>query len=127
MSDSASKKHILNWQIRKAIQVVIGIAGIALTYFGIVTTDQVDAVTASPLLATFGSFLAAAFTNRGSDSTATGADVRAAQAAVPNLPASEIAEQVFTKIDSYGKHAADIGDQVQSAATSVADYYNQEK
>ena len=119
MTDTTEKTKVMTWQVRKGLQVVIGIAGIALTYFGVVTTDQIDALTASPLLATFGGFLAAAFTNRGSDSTATGADVRAAQAAAVDLNAvaeavrervapevTRVAAEVEKRISSYGKHAA---------------------
>lgn len=62
---------------------------------------------------------AAAHTHRGSDSTATGADVRAAQAAAVDLNAvaeavrervapevTRAAAEVEKRISSYGKHAA---------------------
>ena len=63
------------WWIRKAIYVVVAVAGVVATGFGVVSTEQVDAITASPVLATVVGLIAASFTNRGSDSPVTEADV----------------------------------------------------
>lgn len=70
-----------SWWVRRAAYVLVAVVGLVLTGLGYATQDQVDAFTASPLLGTVVGFVAAMFTHRGSDSTATGEDVRAAQAA----------------------------------------------
>ena len=104
------------WWIRKAIYVVVAVAGVVATGFGFASTEQVDAITASPVLATVVGLIAASFTNRGSDSPVTEEDVEVARSATVVDP-SEVAAQVVEQINNYGKHA-------QETITSVADYYN---
>ena len=104
------------WWIRKAIYVVVAVAGVVATGFGVVSTEQVDAITASPVLATVVGLIAASFTNRGSDSPVTEEDVEVARSTAVVNP-SEVAAQVVEQINNYGKHA-------QETITSVADYYN---
>lgn len=114
MSDTTNTttRRIRPWQIRKLTYAVVAIIGVIAAYFGVVDEGQVDAITASPLLATLVGMLATAFTDRGSDSTATGDDVRAAQASAPDLNA--IAEAVRERVgadlnqllSSEGRHAA---------------------
>ena len=103
------------WWIRKAIYVVVAVAGVVATGFGFASAEQVDAITASPVLATVVGLIAASFTNRGSDSPVTEADVEVARSSAVVNPA-EVAAQVVEQINSYGKHA-------QEQVTSVADYY----
>ena len=103
------------WWIRKAIYVVVAVVGVVATGFGFASAEQVDAITASPVLATVVGLIAASFTNRGSDSPVTEADVEAARSSAVVNPA-EVAAQVVEQINSYGKHA-------QEQVKSVADYY----
>lgn len=109
------------WWIRKAIYVVVAVAGVVATGFGFVSTEQVDAITASPVLATIVGLVAASFTNRGSDSPVTEEDVEVARSAAVVNP-SEVAAQVVEQINNYGKHAA--GVVKDKAEQTVADYYN---
>lgn len=104
------------WWIRKAVYVLVAVAGVVATGFGFASTEQVDAITASPVLATVVGLIAASFTNRGSGSPVTEADVEVARSSAVVNPA-EVAAQVVEQINTYGKHA-------QEAITSVADYYN---
>ena len=69
------KQFNKSWWRRKAGYVLVAVIGLVLTGFGFVTQDQVDAFTASPLLATAIGMFAAAKTNAGSDSTVTAQDV----------------------------------------------------
>ena len=104
------------WWIRKAIYVLVAVVGVVATGFGFASTEQVDAITASPVLPTVVGLIAASFTNRGSDSPVTEADVEVARSSAVVNPA-EVAAQVVEQINNYGKHA-------QETITSVADYYN---
>ena len=103
------------WWIRKAIYVVVAVAGVVATGFGFASAEQVDAITASPVLATVVGLIAASFTNRGSDSPVTEEDVEVARSSTVVNPA-EVAAQVVEQINNYGKHA-------QEQVKSVADYY----
>ena len=103
------------WWIRKAIYVVVAVVGVVATGFGFASAEQVDAITASPVLATVVGLIAASFTNRGSDSPVTEEDVEVARSSTVVNP-SEVAAQVVEQINSYGKHA-------QEQVKSVADYY----
>ena len=103
------------WWIRKAIYVVVAVVGVVATGFGFASAEQVDAITASPVLATIVGLIAASFTNRGSDSPVTEEDVEVARSSTVVNP-SEVAAQVVEQINSYGKHA-------QEQVKSVADYY----
>ena len=103
------------WWIRKAIYVVVAVVGVVATGFGFASAEQVDAITASPVLATVVGLIAASFTNRGSDSPVTEEDVEVARSSAVVNP-SEVAAQVVEQINSYGKHA-------QEQVKSVADYY----
>lgn len=103
------------WWIRRAVYAVVTVALLVAAGFGLIDEGQIDAVAASPILGALVTFLAAAKTNPGSDSTATAADIAAAQESQPS--ADDIAQRVVDGINTYGKHA-------QEAVTSVADYYN---
>ena len=103
------------WWIRKALYVVVAVVGVVATGFGFASAEQVDAITASPVLATIVGLIAASFTNRGSDSPVTEADVEVARSSAVVNP-SEVAAQVVEQINNYGKHA-------QEQVKSVADYY----
>lgn len=63
------------WAVRKAAYILVGAVGLVLWYFGFIEQDQADALANSPLLATLVSWVAAAKTHEGSDSTATDSDV----------------------------------------------------
>lgn len=109
------KNFTQGWWIRRAVYAVVTVLLLVAAGFGLINEGQIDAVAASPLLGALVTFLAAAKTNPGSDSTATAADVAAAaQSAQPS--ADDIAQRVVDGINTYGKHA-------QEAITSVADYY----
>lgn len=119
------------WWIRRAAYVLVAVIGLVLTGLGYATQDQVDAFTASPLLGTVVGFVAAMFTHRGSDSTATGDDVRAerevaiAAAASHGGPSVEaIVAEALKQVNSYGEHAlGEAAKHVRSAVDSTADYY----
>ncbi|MDN6706713.1 hypothetical protein [Corynebacterium glyciniphilum] len=109
------KNFTQGWWIRRAVYAVVTVVLLVAAGFGLIDEGQIDAVAASPILGALVTFLAAAKTNPGSDSTATAADVAAAQESQPS--ADDIAQRVVDGINTYGKHA-------QEAVTSVADYYN---
>lgn len=103
------------WWIRKAAYAVVAVAGAVAAGYGVIDEGQLDAITASPLLATLIGTIAAAFTHEGSDSTATAADVSQAarDAAIATAEkigtvdvdalATRAAEQVADLIDrSFG-------------------------
>lgn len=104
-----------SWWIRRAVYVIVGVAGLIAAGFGLIDEGQLDTITASPLLATVAGFIAAAFTHEGSDSTVTAADVSqaardAAIATAEKIGAVDVdalatraAEQVADLIDrSFG-------------------------
>ena len=114
MSDKKSQFKT-SWWIRRAVYVIVGVAGLVAAGFGLIDEGQLDAIAASPLLATVAGFIAAAFTHEGSDSTATAADVSqtARDAAIATAEkigtvdvdalATRAAEQVADLIDrSFG-------------------------
>lgn len=89
------------WWIRRAAYLVIGVAGLIAAGFGLIDEGQLDALTASPLLATVVGFIAAAFTHQGSDSTVTATDVAKAAAAGAQATAqSEVTGRVQSAIDA---------------------------
>lgn len=83
--------------IRRWVYVVVGLAGIIAAYFGVVDEQQLDAITASPLLATIVGWVAAMFTHEGSDSRATDADVARAGSAAA-LDVEQLAAEVAGKL-----------------------------
>lgn len=90
-----------SWWIRRASYLVIGVAGLIAAGFGLIDEGQLDALTASPLLATVVGFIAAAFTHQGSDSTVTATDVAKAAAAGAQATAqSEVTGRVQSAIDA---------------------------
>ena len=90
-----------SWWIRRAAYLVIGVAGLIAAGFGLIDEGQLDALTASPLLATVVGFIAAAFTHQGSDSTVTATDVAKAAAAGAQATAqAEVADRVQAAIDA---------------------------
>lgn len=89
------------WWIRRASYLVIGVAGLIAAGFGLIDEGQIDALTASPLLATLVGFIAAAFTHQGSDSTVTATDVAKAAAAGAQATAqAEVTDRVQSAIDA---------------------------
>lgn len=89
------------WWIRRAAYLVIGVAGLIAAGFGLIDEGQIDALTASPLLATVVGFIAAAFTHQGSDSTVTAADVAKAAADGAQATAqADVAGRVQAAIDA---------------------------
>jgi hypothetical protein len=102
-----NKNFTQSWWIRRAVYAVVTVVLLVAAGFGLIDEGQVDAVAASPLLGALVTFLAAAKTNPGSDSTATAADVAAAAQASQADP-SEIARQVVDQINTYGKHAQEV-------------------
>ena len=97
MSNHAIKRGVQPWMVRRGVYLLVGLAGIIAAYFGIVDENQLDAVTASPLMATIVGWVAAAFTHEGSDSRATDADVARAGAAA-TLDVEQIATEVAGKL-----------------------------
>jgi hypothetical protein len=90
-----------SWWIRRAAYLVIGVAGLIAAGFGLIDEGQLDALTASPLLATVVGFIAAAFTHQGSDSTVTATDVAKAAAAGAQATAqAEVTDRVQSAIDA---------------------------
>ena len=88
-----------SWWIRRASYLVIGVAGLIAAGFGLIDEGQLDALTASPLLATVVGFIAAAFTHQGSDSTVTAEDVAKAAAAGAQATAqADVADRVQAAI-----------------------------
>lgn len=89
------------WWIRRAAYLVVGVVGLIAAGFGLIDEGQLDALTASPLLATVVGFIAAAFTHQGSDSTVTANDVAKAAAAGAQAAAqSEVTDRVQAAIDA---------------------------
>ena len=86
-----------SWWIRRASYLVIGVAGLIASGFGLIDEGQLDALTASPLLATVVGFIAAAFTHEGSDSTVTADDVAKAAHASAQV---DVTRQVQSAIDA---------------------------
>ena len=86
-----------SWWIRRAAYLVIGVVGLIAAGFGLIDEGQLDALTASPLLATVVGFIAAAFTNEGSDSTVTADDVARAAHASAQV---DVTRQVQSAIDA---------------------------
>ena len=86
-----------SWWIRRAAYLVIGVVGLIAAGFGLIDEGQLDALTASPLLATVVGFIAAAFTHRGSDSTVTADDVAKAAHASAQV---DVTRQVQSAIDA---------------------------
>ncbi|WP_276652490.1 hypothetical protein [Corynebacterium vitaeruminis] len=97
MSNHAIKRGVQPWMIRRGVYIVVGLAGLIAAYFGIVDEQQLDAITASPLLATLVGWVAAAFTHAGSDSRATDADVARAGSAA-TLDVEQLAVEVAGKL-----------------------------
>ena len=90
-----------SWWIRRASYLVIGVAGLIAAGFGLIDEGQLDALTASPLLATVVGFIAAAFTHQGSDSTVTAADVAKAVADGAQATAqADVAGRVQAAVDA---------------------------
>lgn len=90
-----------SWWIRRASYLIIGVAGLIAAGFGLIDEGQLDALTASPLLATVVGFIAAAFTHQGSDSTVTATDVAKAAAAGAQATAqAEVTDRVQAAIDA---------------------------
>ena len=135
MSNNTEKKKFTQpWVIRRGLYLIVAAVGLVAAGFGLVDEGQLDAVAASPLLATVVGVVASLFTNRGSDSTATGDDVRAAQQAAqyaqppqqvdPEQIAQQAAGRIADLIDgSFGTHIAGAQKQAQDTITSVADFY----
>ena len=137
-----------SWWIRRAAYLVIGMVGLIAAGFGLIDEGQLDALTASPLLATVVGFIAAAFTHPGSDSTVTATDVAKAaaagaqaaaqsevtgrvqaaiDAAISNLPTadpSKIADAVLAAIraEENGEHDTTTAAGAAATAESTADY-----
>ena len=86
-----------SWWIRRASYLVIGVVGLIAAGFGLIDEGQLDALTASPLLATVVGFIAAAFTHEGSDSTVTADDVAKASHASAQV---DVTRQVQSAIDA---------------------------
>ncbi|AEK36231.1 putative secreted protein [Corynebacterium variabile DSM 44702] len=86
-----------SWWIRRASYLVIGVVGLIAAGFGLIDEGQLDALTASPLLATVVGFIAAAFTHQGSDSTVTADDVAKAAHASAQV---DVTRQVQSAIDA---------------------------
>ena len=97
MSTHSVKRGVQPWMIRRGVYIVVGLVGLIAAYFGIVDEQQLDAITASPLLATIVGWLAAAFTHEGSDSRATDADVARAGSAA-TLDVEQLAVEVAGKL-----------------------------
>lgn len=96
------------WWIRKAGYVIASVIGLVLTGFGVVTQEQVDVATASPLLVTLIGSVAAFFTHRGSGDPTTREDVELAEAAGHGGPARVDVQAVIAALDqvqSTGRHA----------------------
>lgn len=90
-----------SWWIRRASYLIIGVAGLIAAGFGLIDEGQLDALTASPLLATVVGFIAAAYTHQGSDSTVTATDVAKAAAAGAQATAqAEVTDRVQAAIDA---------------------------
>ena len=86
-----------SWWIRRAAYLVIGMVGLIAAGFGLIDEGQLDALTASPLLASVVGFIAAAFTHEGSDSTVTADDVAKAANASAQV---DVTRQVQSAIDA---------------------------
>ena len=134
------------WWIRRAAYLVIGVAGLIAAGFGLIDEGQLDALTASPLLATVVGFIAAAFTHQGSDSTVTATDVAKAaadgaqatvqyavadrvqtaiDAAISNLPTADpakIADAVLAAIRAEERGEHDTAAGAAATATATTDY-----
>lgn len=97
MSTHSVKRGVQPWMIRRGVYLMVGLVGLIAAYFGIVDEQQLDAITASPLLATIVGWLAAMFTHEGSDSRATDADVARAGSAA-TLDVEQLAVEVAGKL-----------------------------
>lgn len=83
--------------VRRGVYIIIGFVGVILGWFGIINEDQLNAVTASPFLATLVGWIAATFTHEGSDSRATDADVARA-GSTATLDVEQLAVEVAGKL-----------------------------
>ena len=93
--------RIKPWILRRTAYLIVGAVLLILGYLGVINEHQIDAVTASPLLGTLVSWLAAFFTHEGSDSRATDEDVkRAAEGATIDVErlATEVAGKLIPAI-----------------------------
>ena len=131
-----------SWWIRRASYLVIGVVGLIAAGFGLIDEGQLDALTASPLLATVVGFIAAAFTHQGSDSTVTADDVAKAahasaqvdvtrqvqsaiDAAISTLPTADpakIAAAVLAAIRAEERGEHDTAAGAAATATATTDY-----
>lgn len=104
--------------VRKGMYIVVGAAMWVAVYFGVVDSDQADAISASPAVAGVVLWLAAAMTHRGSNSTATDEDVSAAR-----VKGEQDALQRFSAplVDEYGRHSADPSEAAKETAEDPAD------
>lgn len=109
------------WAWRKLAYALVALIVGVLGAFGIASEVQADQWTQNLdalipwILGIIAPAVASAKTNAGSDSTATAADVAAAQAD-PDDVAARVVEKM-TAVDSYGQHSGR-----PPAAQSVADY-----
>lgn len=132
--------------IRRICYLIVGTIGLIAVIFGIATTDQVDAFTASAAVTSIVNYVSAYFTKKGADSSATDSELAAAQEelarhqqiadttrtveytirdAMSRIPgADQIGEAVLAALraEELGEHAADPAAAPQ-VRQSVADYY----
>lgn len=111
MSNTERKTNFRQgWWVRNAVYVVVAVAGLVITGLGFATQEQVDAFTASPLLATIVGGLASMFTGPGSgpaeDAEAAEERIKRTAQETAAAAARDAAELVVNKINSYGRHAA---------------------
>ena len=113
-----------NWAIRKIAYAIISLIMVGLVAFGVVSEATSEAITAqiAPLIGAVALAVASAKTNRGSDSSATGADVeRAAQRTVPQVTPLEIADVLADRLGlgvDTGRHHI-TGDQPDEETPAV--------
>ena len=111
------------WFRRKVAYVVVAIVGLIAAAFGLVDEAQIDAIAASPILATLVGLFAAAKTTPGSDSTVTADDVAiAAQGSGHSV--QDIVGEALNQVQNYGQHAINTAaETVKEKTPSVGDFY----
>lgn len=115
---SINKQTLTEPMVRKGLYIVVGAVMWVAVYFGVVESDQADAIAASPALAGVVLWLAAAMTHKGSNSTATQEDVDAARVKGEQDALQRFAAPVS---DAYGRHAADPSETARAETEAVVE------
>lgn len=111
------------WFRRKVAYVIVAIVGLIAAAFGLVDEAQIDAIAASPILATLVGLFAATKTTPGSDSTVTADDVAIASQGSGHS-VQDIVGEALNQVQNYGQHAINtVSETVEEKIPEVGDFY----